>query len=138
MGMLQSYEDIVYPGVRDDRMWDECTACGGTGLIEWPVPMHDPDWDPCPNGCDPMSEPSWTQLTVIDDWDRLSKDALHADRVGLYDIRDQEIRRLQRAVETVKHGRAEWLHRTTMGPMPNESAVWVGDLEHGYWLYRAL
>ena len=55
MGSYASHADIHHP----TQAWDlaeYCTACHNTGVVEYPVTVHESEEDPCPHGCLPADE----------------------------------------------------------------------------------
>lgn len=131
MGAFETWENVHYPNAEQDE-YQRCTFCGGKGYREFPMPLEDPDWDVCPNGCEEV-EPPPVKVAPLEDW---MKDVLKADREPEQGRRNREIARLMVAVQTVKTGRRKQPVRTTRTRKPTPTAEWVGDKETGYWRYK--
>ena len=108
MGAFETWTNVHYPGENDG----ECSWCGGEGYREFPNPLLDPTYDPCPYGCDPMEDD--TRIYIVE-FEHLAKSALWADRVPETEIRDRDIARLMWAVDTVKNGKRP--HKTWRFPV---------------------
>lgn len=65
MGMYANYNDVWHPTAAWE-LADECTACGNTGWVSFPVTVWEDEFDVCPYGCadaDDLEDRQWDPLT---------------------------------------------------------------------------
>jgi hypothetical protein len=67
VGHFASHIEEDYPTTGLEAAWwpeyeESCTYCGGKGYREFPVPLEDPQYDECPDGCDEMYDTTQVPL----------------------------------------------------------------------------
>lgn len=142
MGHFASHIEEDYPtdGL-ESFLWPEyeepCTFCGGKGYREFPVPLEDPQFDPCPWGCDPMNDPAEPEVKVLDrDFTALEKSAMYADAMPENALADSQAALMRRANwDLVRLGLIDADWRDTGQRFPDQpthepitpGATWVPD-----------
>lgn len=78
MSMFARFDDVIHP-TQAWELADECTACGNTGFVAYPVTVMPEvlELDPCPYGCPPLSEDELVDMRNPDEG-RIPEDLVDA------------------------------------------------------------
>lgn len=164
MGTYSNFNQMLFGEMGPDPDWDEaCIECNGKGYTESPTPLEDVEYRAiaCTQGCDPEPVNDAAGYTVVDGTtyftntrggltpvQELDSHTLYAASRPESELRSQELARLSKAVDMIKHGtsvqrkeldrKRRIAHREAYRDrgIPHPDAVWVIS-EHGaYWSYK--